>query len=198
MTPASGNGPSILEGGNLPRVFSNWCRARPICFRWLVHFMRLAASRAFCTAGSNRPMSTAMMAITTNSSIKVNARRDVPGGVGEGFRKGGGSSRWGYCTSAACGLTPAYVRCKAACGPSRARLLLADLRYPGVVGAATVTRLERSFEWEVDRNRTPRHIGVAGIVRRNAKGEVISAAAQVGGVDQRRTGGIHFCHEGVE
>jgi hypothetical protein len=37
--------------------------------------MRLAASRTFCTAGSSRPMSTAMMAITTNSSISVKPRR---------------------------------------------------------------------------------------------------------------------------
>src|SRR5947207_8901562 len=33
--------------------------------------MRAAASRTFCTAGSSRPMSTAMMAITTKSSISV-------------------------------------------------------------------------------------------------------------------------------
>src|SRR5262245_21495874 len=33
--------------------------------------MRLAASRTFCTAGSKSPMSTAMMAITTSSSISV-------------------------------------------------------------------------------------------------------------------------------
>jgi hypothetical protein len=35
--------------------------------------MRLAASRTFCTGGNNIPMSTAMMAITTKSSISVNA-----------------------------------------------------------------------------------------------------------------------------
>src|SRR5207244_3402331 len=34
-----------------------------------------AASRTFCTAGSSRPISTAMMAITTSSSMSVNARR---------------------------------------------------------------------------------------------------------------------------
>src|SRR5262245_52111436 len=37
--------------------------------------MRAAASRTFCTAGSNRPMSTAMMAKTTSSSISVKAPR---------------------------------------------------------------------------------------------------------------------------
>src|SRR5438132_13782430 len=47
----------------------------PSCLRLLVHVTRLAASRTFCTAGSNRPISTAMMAITTSSSMSVNARR---------------------------------------------------------------------------------------------------------------------------
>jgi len=42
---------------------------------WLVHFARRAASRAACTAGSNSPTSTPMMAITTSSSTSVNATR---------------------------------------------------------------------------------------------------------------------------
>src|SRR5262245_10012414 len=37
--------------------------------------MRAAAERTFCTAGSSRPISTAMMARTTSSSISVKARR---------------------------------------------------------------------------------------------------------------------------
>src|SRR5262245_16166940 len=37
--------------------------------------MRLAASRTFCTAGKSRPISTAMIAMTTSNSISVNARR---------------------------------------------------------------------------------------------------------------------------
>jgi hypothetical protein len=41
------------------------------------HFIRLAASRIFWTAGSNRPIRMAMMAITTSNSIRVNARRLV-------------------------------------------------------------------------------------------------------------------------
>src|SRR5579875_1532845 len=49
--------------------------ARPIWCRLLLHCVRAAASRTFCTAGSNRPMSTAMMAITTKSSIRVKATR---------------------------------------------------------------------------------------------------------------------------
>src|SRR5262249_12440078 len=47
--------------------------ARPICLRLLEQDMRLAASRTFCTAGKSRPMSTAMMAMTTSSSISVKA-----------------------------------------------------------------------------------------------------------------------------
>src|SRR5262245_32151577 len=38
--------------------------------------MRAAASRTFWTAGSKRPMRTAMIAITTSNSISVNALRD--------------------------------------------------------------------------------------------------------------------------
>jgi hypothetical protein len=36
--------------------------------------MRLAASRTFCTAGNSSAIRTAMMAITTSSSIRVNPR----------------------------------------------------------------------------------------------------------------------------
>jgi hypothetical protein len=37
--------------------------------------VRLAASRTFCTAGTSSPISTAMMAITTKSSMSVKPRR---------------------------------------------------------------------------------------------------------------------------
>src|SRR5262245_49766078 len=40
----------------------------------LLHFMRRAASRAACTAGNSSATRTPMMAITTSSSTKVNAR----------------------------------------------------------------------------------------------------------------------------
>ena len=49
--------------------------ARPICLRLLVHLIRVAASRTFCTAGSSRPIRMAMMAMTTSSSISVKPRR---------------------------------------------------------------------------------------------------------------------------
>jgi hypothetical protein len=42
------------------------------------HFDRDAASRTFCTAGNNSPIKIAMIAITTNSSISVNADRRIP------------------------------------------------------------------------------------------------------------------------
>src|SRR5262249_61017202 len=41
----------------------------------LAHLVRSAAARTFCTAGSKSPMRMAMMAITTNNSTRVNARR---------------------------------------------------------------------------------------------------------------------------
>src|SRR5688572_24433245 len=58
--------------------------ARPTCLRLLAQARRAAASRTFCTAGSNSPMSTAMMAMTTNSSISVKAERRR---MGISFRK---------------------------------------------------------------------------------------------------------------
>jgi hypothetical protein len=45
--------------------------------------MRRAASRAACTAGSKRAMSTAMIAMTTRSSISVKAGRLIVGLMGE-------------------------------------------------------------------------------------------------------------------
>src|SRR5262245_39850060 len=50
--------------------------ARAICLMLLVHFIRFAASRIFCTAGRSRPIRMAMMAMTTSSSIRVNPRRE--------------------------------------------------------------------------------------------------------------------------
>jgi hypothetical protein len=41
----------------------------------LAQLMRAAAARTFWMAGSSRPTSTAMMAMTTNSSISVKPRR---------------------------------------------------------------------------------------------------------------------------
>src|SRR5438552_5373506 len=49
--------------------------ARPTCFRLFWHWARAAASRTFWTAGTNRPIKMAMMAMTTNNSIRVNPLR---------------------------------------------------------------------------------------------------------------------------
>src|SRR6266567_2901308 len=49
--------------------------AKPICFRLLAHWVRLAASRTFCTAGSKSAINTPMIAITTSNSIRVNPNR---------------------------------------------------------------------------------------------------------------------------
>jgi hypothetical protein len=45
----------------------------PSCFMLFVHWMRLAASLALARAGSNMPARIAMMAMTTSSSMRVNA-----------------------------------------------------------------------------------------------------------------------------
>src|SRR5579885_2620043 len=50
--------------------------ASEICFMLLEHLARAAASRTFWTAGTSRPIRIAMMAITTSSSISVNAGRE--------------------------------------------------------------------------------------------------------------------------
>jgi hypothetical protein len=46
--------------------------ASPICFKLFWHCDRRAASRACWTAGNSNETRTAMMAITTKSSISVN------------------------------------------------------------------------------------------------------------------------------
>ena len=48
-------------------------QAETDCLRLLLHFARAAASRAFWIAGSSIPIRIAMMAMTTSSSISVNA-----------------------------------------------------------------------------------------------------------------------------
>src|SRR5262249_11469588 len=74
-TSPPGPATAVNPGGNTWYV-SRWlCRARPICLRLFVQLMRLAASRTFCTAGSNRLMRMAMMAMTTSSSMSVKALR---------------------------------------------------------------------------------------------------------------------------
>src|SRR6476620_9416338 len=49
--------------------------ASPSCLRLFWHLARAAAARTFCTAGNSRPIRMAMMAMTTNNSIRVNPER---------------------------------------------------------------------------------------------------------------------------
>src|SRR5439155_20459338 len=71
--PAENGLPSAHPAdGRMLNVSWKLCMANPICFRLLEQDMRLAASRTFWTAGNSRPTRTAMIAITTNSSINVN------------------------------------------------------------------------------------------------------------------------------
>ena len=74
----------------------------------LVHCMRRAASRAACTAGSKSAISTAMIAITTRSSISVNPRRE-------------------RCMAAPPGINIA----KSAVGPDTKILSARRVRFPG-------------------------------------------------------------------
>src|SRR5262245_5810625 len=61
--------------GNVPLASWYACRASASCLRLLLHFIRAAASRTFCTAGSRRPIRIAIMAMTTSSSMSVNPAR---------------------------------------------------------------------------------------------------------------------------
>src|SRR3954463_9252057 len=61
--------------------------AMPTCRTLFEHVARLAASRTFCTAGTSSAIRMAMIAITTSSSISVNAdrRSDGEGCITEPF-----------------------------------------------------------------------------------------------------------------
>src|SRR5262245_59235045 len=48
----------------------------PSCFMLFEHWDRRAASRADCTAGNRSAIRTAMMAITTSNSMRVNPIRE--------------------------------------------------------------------------------------------------------------------------
>src|SRR2546428_60458 len=71
-----------------------------MCLRLLLHFILAAASRIFWTAGSKSPISIAMIAMTTNSSMSVKPRclvmettpvgKGQAGPAGAALRTGGG------------------------------------------------------------------------------------------------------------
>ena len=71
----------IREGGNFSLAAWKLWIASPLCFKLFPHCIRRAASRALCTAGSRRPTSVPMIAITTNSSTSVKADFERTGGM---------------------------------------------------------------------------------------------------------------------
>ena len=66
---------AAMPGGSESAVEAWLPRARPICLRLFLHWVFRADSRADCTAGSNMPIRTAMIAITTITSMSVNPVR---------------------------------------------------------------------------------------------------------------------------
>jgi hypothetical protein len=56
-------------------IVANPRTPKAICRRFDWHWMRPAAARTFCTAGNSNPMSVPMIAMTTSSSMSVNALR---------------------------------------------------------------------------------------------------------------------------
>jgi hypothetical protein len=69
--------------------------ATPNCLRLLLHDIRLADSRADCTAGRRSATSTPIMAITTSSSTSVKPRRKEDWRIGylRGMMAGADGSR---------------------------------------------------------------------------------------------------------
>ena len=65
----------VIVAGSLPAESWVWCNASAVCFMLFWQLERAAASRTFCTAGSNNPIKIAIIAITTSSSISVNPAR---------------------------------------------------------------------------------------------------------------------------
>src|SRR5437667_368231 len=71
-----------------------------------------------------------------------------------------------------------------------------DLGHKSIgVAAAAESRLQRMRRREVGRLGPPRYIGITSRVHGNAVALIEAAAAEVGGVDQRRAGGIELRHK---
>src|SRR5262245_35548005 len=66
----------------------------PSCLRLLAQLARLAASRTFCNAGRSSAISTAMMAMTTSSSISVKPRERARWRVMDSPPKTDGDEEW--------------------------------------------------------------------------------------------------------
>src|SRR5439155_1163203 len=66
------------------KLFVSWklCTARPSCLRLLVHLIRLAASRTFCTAGKSNGRVielTEDLGIAEGAEVEVSVRTLAPG-----------------------------------------------------------------------------------------------------------------------
>src|SRR5262249_57427911 len=84
------------------------------------------------------------------------------------------------------------------CRVDEGRAWRVELRHERVSESAK-SRLERpGGRGEVGRFGKASHIGVARGVHRDAESVFAAAAAEIGGVDERRTRGIQPRHEGVE
>src|SRR4051794_19105611 len=75
LPPLLAYGYGAYAGGRVEFPDSKFSAPRPNCFKLFVHCERRAASRAAWTAGKSRAIRTAMMAMTTSNSIRVNPRR---------------------------------------------------------------------------------------------------------------------------
>src|SRR5438093_11128495 len=65
----------LMPAGKRFRFDSGLKAAKAICRRLLLHCMRAAASRTFCTAGTSRAMRMAVRALTPSSSTDVKPLR---------------------------------------------------------------------------------------------------------------------------
>ncbi len=85
-------------------------------------------------------------------------------------------------------------------GIDQRRACRVDLGQEGVgaAGGTPIGSLQRRHCWKISGVGIANHIGRASAIYGNAVGDVDVAAAQIGGVDQRRTGGIQLGHEGVD
>src|SRR5215211_6450816 len=79
----------------------------PICLRLFALWIRAAASRTFWTAGRSSPIRIAMIAITTSSSISVNAGRLEKGRMVHLREMKGGGTRFGSTRARAAGQATA-------------------------------------------------------------------------------------------
>src|SRR5437762_2819778 len=115
--------------------------------------MRAAASRTFCTAGKSRPMSTAMMAITTSSSIRVKLKRRDPRepAIATTFQKYRvrETSRTGGRRRNAGAIVPTGMACRIGKTTDLRPAGRAQVIQQGLAGGLAVARFERREDAQV-------------------------------------------------